>query len=72
MNLQAAYGLLAHGVVFGALATLLPLGELRPRPEGLEDLAAYCSALAGVKARGTAETKAPLMRRLFGKKGHAG
>lgn len=31
MNLQAAYGLLAHGVVFGALATLLPLGELRPR-----------------------------------------
>lgn len=31
MNLQAAYGLLAHGVIFGALVTLLPLGELRPR-----------------------------------------
>lgn len=55
-----------------AAEAAMSLGELRPRPEGLEDLAAYCSALAGVKAKGTAETKAPLMRRLFGKKGHAG
>lgn len=31
MNLSAAYGLLAHALVFGALATLLPLGTLRPR-----------------------------------------
>lgn len=31
MNLLAAYGLLAHGLFFGALTTLLPLGELRAR-----------------------------------------
>ncbi len=31
MNLTAAYGLLAHGVIFGALAGLLPLGILRQR-----------------------------------------
>ena len=31
MNLLAAYGLLAHGLIFGALAALLPLGELRAR-----------------------------------------
>lgn len=31
MNAFAAYGLLAHGLIFGALATLLPLGVLRPR-----------------------------------------
>lgn len=31
MNLQAAYGLLAHGLIFGALVTLLPLGPLRAR-----------------------------------------
>lgn len=31
MNLSAAYGLLAHALVFGALAALLPLGTLRPR-----------------------------------------
>jgi len=31
MNALAAYGLLAHGLIFGALATLLPLGELRAR-----------------------------------------
>jgi len=28
---MAAYGLLAHGLIFGALASLLPLGPLRPR-----------------------------------------
>lgn len=31
MNAQAAYGLLAHGLIFGALVALLPLGELRSR-----------------------------------------
>lgn len=31
MNLLAAYGLLAHGLIFGALTALLPLGELRAR-----------------------------------------
>jgi len=31
MNLSAAYGLLAHGLAFGALAALLPLGNMRPR-----------------------------------------
>ena len=31
MNALAAYGLLAHGLIFGALVSLLPLGELRAR-----------------------------------------
>lgn len=31
MNLLAAYGLLANALIFGALAALLPLGDLRPR-----------------------------------------
>jgi hypothetical protein len=31
MNAAAAYGLLAHGVIFGALVALLPLGEMRAR-----------------------------------------
>lgn len=31
MNLLAAYGLLAHGLLFGAATALLPLGELRAR-----------------------------------------
>lgn len=31
MNILAAYGLLAHGLVCGAIAALLPLGELRAR-----------------------------------------
>lgn len=31
MNGLAAYGLLAHGLIFGALAALLPFGALRPR-----------------------------------------
>lgn len=30
MNLVAAYGLLAHGLIFGGLVSLLPLGVLRP------------------------------------------
>lgn len=31
MNPLAGYGLLAHGLIFGAFAALLPLGFLRPR-----------------------------------------
>lgn len=31
MNILAAYGLLAHGLVLGAVVTLLPLGEFRAR-----------------------------------------
>jgi len=31
MNTLAAYGLLAHALIFGALVALLPLGEFRPR-----------------------------------------
>lgn len=31
MNALAAYGLLAHGLLFGALVALLPLGEMRAR-----------------------------------------
>lgn len=31
MNALAAYGLLAHALLFGALVALLPLGILRPR-----------------------------------------
>lgn len=54
MNLSAAYGLLAHALVFGALAALLPLGTLRPRAA----LAATASALlVGI---------APFMLAVFG------
>lgn len=54
MTLTAAYGLLAHGLIFGALAALLPLGELRPRVA----LAATAIALiAGI---------APVMHGFFG------
>lgn len=31
MNWLAAYGLLAHALIFGAIAALLPLGILRPK-----------------------------------------
>lgn len=31
MNLQAAYGLLAHSLIFGAFFALLPLARMRPR-----------------------------------------
>ncbi len=31
MNAVAAYGLLAHALIFGAIVSLLPLGELRAR-----------------------------------------
>jgi len=54
MNAVAAYGLLAHALIFGALVALLPLGELRPRAA----LAATTLALlAGI---------APLMHGTFG------
>lgn len=54
MNAVAAYGLLAHALIFGALVALLPLGALRPRAA----LAATTLALlAGI---------APLMHGTFG------
>lgn len=54
MNAVAAYGLLAHGLIFGALASLLPLGILRPHAA----LAATTVALlAGI---------APVMHAIFG------
>lgn len=54
MNATIAYGLLAHGLIFGALATLLPLGILRQRAA----LAATALALlAGI---------APVMHGVFG------
>lgn len=43
MNPLAAYGLLAHGLIFGALTALLPLGQLRSRAA----LAATAVALLG-------------------------
>lgn len=54
MNAQAAYGILAHGLIFGAFVALLPLGELRARAA----LAATTVALlAGI---------APVMHGIFG------
>lgn len=54
MNALSAYSLLAHGLIFGALASLLPLGVLRPKAA----LTATTIALiAGI---------APVMHSLFG------
>lgn len=54
MTLTAAYGLLAHGLICGAIAALLPLGDLRARAA----LAATALAmLVGI---------APLLHGLFG------
>lgn len=54
MNLTTAYGLLAHGILCGALAASLPLGALRQRVA----LAATALAmLVGI---------APLLHALFG------
>jgi len=54
MNALAAYSLLAHGLIFGALASLLPLGVLRPKAA----LTATAIALiAGI---------APVMHAVFG------
>ena len=54
MNAVAAYGLLAHGLIFGALASLLPLGELRARAALV---ATALALLAGI---------APVMHGTFG------
>ena len=52
MNALAAYGLLAHGLIFGALVSLLPLGELRARAAllatGLALVAGIAPMLHGV------------------------
>lgn len=52
MNALAAYGLLAHGLIFGALVSLLPLGELRARTAllatGLALVAGIAPMLHGV------------------------
>lgn len=54
MNLSAAYGLLAHGLLFGALAALLPLGRFRNR---VALAATTLSLLTGM---------APIMLAVFG------
>lgn len=54
MTAVAAYGLLAHGLIFGALAALLPLGSLRQRAALL---ATGLALVAGI---------APLMHGTFG------
>lgn len=54
MNVLAAYGLLAHGVIFGALVSHLPLGPLRPR---MALLATAVALIGGI---------APLMLGTFG------
>ena len=54
MNVLAAYGLLAHGLIFGAIATLLPLGELRAKAALM---ATTLALLAGI---------APFMHGMFG------
>jgi hypothetical protein len=54
MNPLAAYGLLAHGLIFGALVALLPLGPLRARAALI---ATALALLVGI---------APLMHGSFG------
>lgn len=54
MNALAAYGLLAHGLIFGGLVSLLPLGVLRPH-----------AALAGTTVALLAGI-APALHALFG------
>lgn len=54
MNAQVAYGILAHGLIFGALAALLPLGQLRNRAALM---ATALALLAGI---------APVMHGTFG------
>lgn len=54
MNAAVAYGLLAHGLIFGALASLLPLGQLRQRAALV---ATALALLAGI---------APVMHGIFG------
>jgi hypothetical protein len=54
MNALAAYGLLAHGLIFGATVALLPLGELRAKAALM---ATTLALLAGI---------APFMHGTFG------
>ena len=54
MNTLAAYGLLAHGLIFGAIVALLPLGELRAKAALMATTLAF---LAGI---------APFMHGMFG------
>lgn len=54
MNALAAYGLLAHGLIFGAMFALLPLGVLRGRAALM---ATTVALLAGI---------APVMHGIFG------
>ena len=54
MNTLAAYGLLAHGLIFGATVALLPLGELRAKAALM---ATTLALLAGI---------APFMHGTFG------
>lgn len=54
MNASAAYGLLAHGLIFGAIVSLLPLGDLRARAALL---ATGLALVAGI---------APFMHGIFG------
>lgn len=54
MNALSAYGLLAHGLIFGALASMLPLGILRPKAALVGTTIAL---IAGI---------APVMHALFG------
>ena len=46
MNAQAAYGLLAHGLIFGALVALLPLGPLRARAALIASTIALAAGIA--------------------------
>lgn len=48
MNPQAAYGLLAHGLLCGALISLLPLGNLRPRAALIASSIALLAGIAPV------------------------
>ena len=48
MNLLAAYGLLAHGLLCGALASLLPLGRLRQRAALIATAIALLAGIAPV------------------------
>ena len=55
MNLLAAYGLLAHALIFGALTALVPFGELRARVASMDRASRFFSpeAAASVSASST-------------------
>lgn len=48
MNAQVAYGILAHGLIFGALIALLPLGQLRGRAALMATTVALLAGIAPV------------------------